>query len=220
MNDMGCDNIDYQNFKGIYYNSQRYIDKSTGAHFDFNEVCKKLNSFLHQTPYSNNQRTQHRLTILATQAFEKISPLQLIKIKQMQIHKPEFNNILCSPKSHSKIEKLNTQPKLHFAHSSMDSQFKGIKIEKPNALKNTLPVSTQNLRFNFKSMDMRKSEDPLSKNGMKMSIFSSRKISMDYRYTGMSRNRNEVGHLLEYLSNPHGLHKRDFLDKRHSIFHK
>lgn len=38
------DGHDLQNFKGIYFGdeNEKYNDPSTGAHFNFNDVCKRL----------------------------------------------------------------------------------------------------------------------------------------------------------------------------------
>ena len=38
------DNIDIDNYKGIYYNNDatKHTDLKTGAHFDFNDICQRL----------------------------------------------------------------------------------------------------------------------------------------------------------------------------------
>jgi len=42
--DSDVDDLDFQNFKGIYFKeeSAKYIDPKTGAHFEYYEFCKKL----------------------------------------------------------------------------------------------------------------------------------------------------------------------------------
>lgn len=41
------DDIDFGNYKGIFYDDDpttKYQDPDTGAHFDFNDICKRLNN--------------------------------------------------------------------------------------------------------------------------------------------------------------------------------
>lgn len=43
--DEDLDNIDFQNYKGIYIDEepgQKYTDPETGAHFEFKDVCRRL----------------------------------------------------------------------------------------------------------------------------------------------------------------------------------
>lgn len=42
--DSDIDDIDYQNFKGIYYgdDNKKYQDPVTGAHFEYYDLCKRL----------------------------------------------------------------------------------------------------------------------------------------------------------------------------------
>ena len=44
--DSDVDDIDYQNFKGIYFNddpNRKYTCPETGAHFEFYDLCKRMN---------------------------------------------------------------------------------------------------------------------------------------------------------------------------------
>lgn len=44
-----CDNIDFANYKGIYAeedSEQKYTCPSTGAHFQFNDLCNRLTRVL------------------------------------------------------------------------------------------------------------------------------------------------------------------------------
>lgn len=43
--DSDVDDLDFQNFKGIYFNedpNRKYIDPDTGCHFEYNDLCKRL----------------------------------------------------------------------------------------------------------------------------------------------------------------------------------
>jgi hypothetical protein len=40
------DDVDFQNFKGIYFNedpNRKYQDPDTGCHFEYNDLCKRMN---------------------------------------------------------------------------------------------------------------------------------------------------------------------------------
>jgi hypothetical protein len=44
-NDSDIDNLDFQNFKGIYFNddpNRKYQDPDTGCHFEYFDFCKRL----------------------------------------------------------------------------------------------------------------------------------------------------------------------------------
>lgn len=43
--DSDVDDIDFQNFKGIYFNddpNRKYQDPETGAHFEYFDLCKRM----------------------------------------------------------------------------------------------------------------------------------------------------------------------------------
>ena len=42
--DSDIDNLDFDNFKGIYFgdNEKKYTDPATGAHFEYHDFCKRL----------------------------------------------------------------------------------------------------------------------------------------------------------------------------------
>jgi hypothetical protein len=42
--DSDIDEIDFQNFKGIYFNEvdKKYQDPETGCHFEYTDLCKRL----------------------------------------------------------------------------------------------------------------------------------------------------------------------------------
>ena len=45
------DNVDFNNYKGIYAeeeNDQKYTCPITGAHFEFNDICRRLGKISHQ----------------------------------------------------------------------------------------------------------------------------------------------------------------------------
>lgn len=44
------DDIDYNNYKGIYANDegQKYQCPETGAHFEFNDLCRRMSKILNQ----------------------------------------------------------------------------------------------------------------------------------------------------------------------------
>ena len=49
MADEDVDNIDFANYKGIYAedeSEQKYTCPTTGAHFEFNDVCRRLSKVL------------------------------------------------------------------------------------------------------------------------------------------------------------------------------
>jgi len=49
MADEDLDNIDFANYKGIYAedeSEQKYTCPVTGAHFEFNDICKRLSKVL------------------------------------------------------------------------------------------------------------------------------------------------------------------------------
>lgn len=44
-NDSDIDNIDFQNFKGIYFNddpNRKYQDPETGCHFEYFDLCRRM----------------------------------------------------------------------------------------------------------------------------------------------------------------------------------
>ena len=44
-NESDGDEIDFKNFKGIYFNddpNKKYQDPETGCHFEYNDLCKRL----------------------------------------------------------------------------------------------------------------------------------------------------------------------------------
>jgi hypothetical protein len=44
-NESDGDEIDFKNFKGIYFNddpNKKYQDPDTGCHFEYNDLCKRL----------------------------------------------------------------------------------------------------------------------------------------------------------------------------------
>ena len=50
---------DYDNYKGIYYEeepSEKYQDPITGAHFDYNVICERLESLKH--PKINSEQRE------------------------------------------------------------------------------------------------------------------------------------------------------------------
>ena len=52
------EDVDLQNYKGIYFNddpSRKYQDKATGAHFEFNQMCARL-----QTVYISRKKEMQR----------------------------------------------------------------------------------------------------------------------------------------------------------------
>jgi hypothetical protein len=43
--DSDVDDLDFDNFKGIYFNddpNRKYQDPETGCHFEYNDLCKRL----------------------------------------------------------------------------------------------------------------------------------------------------------------------------------
>lgn len=42
--DSDVDDLDFQNFKGIYYgeDNAKYTDPKTGAHFEYYDLCKRI----------------------------------------------------------------------------------------------------------------------------------------------------------------------------------
>jgi hypothetical protein len=47
--DEDVDNVDLKNYKGIYANeenNQKYQCPQTGAHFEFNDICRRLNKVM------------------------------------------------------------------------------------------------------------------------------------------------------------------------------
>ena len=43
--DSDVDDIDFQNFKGIYFNddpNRKYQDPETGCHFEYGDLCKRM----------------------------------------------------------------------------------------------------------------------------------------------------------------------------------
>jgi hypothetical protein len=49
MADDDVENIDFANYKGIYAedeSEQKYTCPVTGAHFEFNDVCRRLNKLI------------------------------------------------------------------------------------------------------------------------------------------------------------------------------
>ena len=43
--DSDVDDLDFNNFKGIYFNddpNRKYQDPDTGCHFEYNDLCKRL----------------------------------------------------------------------------------------------------------------------------------------------------------------------------------
>jgi hypothetical protein len=43
--DSDVDDIDFDNFKGIYFNddpNRKYQDPETGCHFEYGDLCKRL----------------------------------------------------------------------------------------------------------------------------------------------------------------------------------
>lgn len=47
--DDDIDNVDYANYKGIYAEEdteQKYTCPVTGAHFEFNDLCRRMNKIL------------------------------------------------------------------------------------------------------------------------------------------------------------------------------
>lgn len=72
------DQIDLDNFKGIHFNEQeggsKYFDEETGAHFNFQELCTKLNLA--------KKVTEERENKPIVKIRSKKSKLTVIKIKQ------------------------------------------------------------------------------------------------------------------------------------------
>jgi hypothetical protein len=194
MNDIGCDNIYNQNPNRLYCDFTKNTDKLTGAHFDFNEVCKRLNDFLQGKHHPPRCRSRQRLNILATQAIEKINPKEINYSKQPIVKKimpSKFGMKAYTPHiqlymPYSKKAPRSSQQSCNFlTHKKM--------LISPQA-------------FSHRSLDMRKLKDVMNMQNFKISALSMQKMSIDHtrkdiKYTPKMRN-----HLVQYSSNT--IHKQ------------
>lgn len=60
--DLDC--IDFQNYKGMFYNDDsgtKYQDEVTGAHFEYRDMCKRLNKLMKSLP-DNTEATKENCT--------------------------------------------------------------------------------------------------------------------------------------------------------------
>lgn len=126
--DLDC--IDFQNYKGMFYNEDaglKYQDEATGAHFEHKDMCRRLNKL--KSSLENHHETVKENKIIST--LKDCGNARMDKRKKSSIGKDIIKLI-----PHVQ-ETRNTDPRPAHLYSTTISEMVGKgKLRKPNIQRN------------------------------------------------------------------------------------
>ena len=197
---MHNDDIDFQDYKGLFYNAQtdKYIDSATGAHFKYTDLCDKLNIIAEnrKDPYSFTE--PHPVKPPPKSKLHHVNLLKIKIIKNINKRKP----LIFTPKFNKPFIRVKS-PDFSIPHIKSPTNI-SIKLKDvPKGIKKTFPLKIQNINSDtfFKSLDMRHNEPLSILKNYKDNTLSSKALFQKFNKS-ISRNKESIDLLLEHFSNP------------------
>ena len=204
------DTIDFQNFKGLYYNTSedKYIDSQTGAHFHYQDLCNRLAAVAEKR--NKLESRAHVLTLTVQKPIQNPhKKVSHIRLKDIATQK----QILLSPKSRAiKFKEPTKQKQTNTIKPTcqnicFDTYRRSVQIYKKSPTKKKLSSNLKSINtdlFHFKSMDLRKPNDIINIVSPKVSAFSpTSKLKKGNKMIGyLSRNKTNAMEIPLQCSNP------------------